>query len=373
MKTNNIEKLNIALFMIIVAAFFTLVILPEDYRAAEIEHLRERPELTLENILYNFAYDYEAFLSDNIAHRSLMLSLARFLGDSQGIVHASSYGFIERTERYLLFEDRIMEVFHRNPYVEALYARFINTLAELAHNGVRVFSLIVPTPAEFLPEQYRHLSDSQRDAIGHINSLLSDNIITIDVYSVLAAHLDEYIFFRTDHHWTALGAYYAYLAFCYAAGLEPVTLGYYYMYYVDGFLGFLYNERPTPSLRENADRIYYFILRDPYFTTSRALIDRTATTYAPLFIQGDWDYFDVITSVQNGRTAVIVKDSFANCFIPFLAPHYERIIVIDPRHFEEPFSIVEELSLYADVDLLILNYVFSTTFRDIVYMLNNIL
>lgn len=366
------EKFNIFVFAMIMVTFVVLVALPADPRAAEVEALREMPELSVQSLLDNtFNYDYEAYLSDNVALRSVMLDWQRIFEYHWGV--RPSVGFIEATERYILFHDRIMETFHRNTGAEAGIAQFINDLSEAAHENVRVFSMTVPTPAEFLGERYRILSSSQREAIDHINGLLRDDIIVVDVYGVLEGHLDEYIFFRTDHHWTALGAYYAYLEFARLAGFEPYTLDLYYQYYVDGFLGFLYNERPTSTLRDNADRIYYFILRDPYFTTSREMIIRGVNTYAPLFIQGDWDYFDFYTSVQNGRTAVVVKDSFANCFVPFIAPHYERVIVIDPRHFEEPFSITEELALYDDVDLIILTYIFSATFPDFVAALNEVM
>jgi hypothetical protein len=304
-----------------------------------------------------------------MAYRSVMVGFAREMEGWQGLKPKA--GFIEKTDRYLLWSDRIMEVFSREPEVESDYAAFVNAVAEAAHDGVRVFSLLAPTQAEFLDEGYKEMSDSQWDAIVHINALLDKGITSADAYSALQRHIGEYVYFRTDHHWTALGAYYAYESFCSAAGLESFPLDGYNEHRADGFLGYLYNYRPMQSLVDSADTIFYYTLDDPAF---ELLISETGDPPQYwVFLDGDHGYYNVETQVKNGRTAVVVKDSYANSFVPFLAPHYERIVIIDPRYIEGEMNLKDELAKYADLDLLVLNYIFTAAFKDTVDILKLIL
>jgi hypothetical protein len=231
--------------------------------------------------------------------------------------------------------------------------------------------MIVPTSAAFLPEPYFNMSSDQRRTINHVYDSITQfttKMITVDAYSVLERHRNEYIYFRSDHHWTALGAYYAYTAFCQAAGLAPVPLSDYNIHRAEGFIGFLYNQRPTQSIADNPDTIVYYTLSDPAFR--RLILHPGETPTYMIFMGGDHAYFSVDTQNKNGRTVVVLKDSYANCFIPFLVPHYERIVVLDPRHLPNDFSITAEVNGYDDVDFLIMNYVFTTTFSDILYVMN---
>lgn len=368
------EKTNVILFILIMTAFFTLtVILPADSKAAEAEKLASFPELSLSSLRSKtFTKGFEDYLSDNVALRSAMLAAARKLESLQGVT--PSTGLISKTYDYLLWSDRIMEVFHDKPAVTEGYAWAVNAVAAAvweSRPGAAVYCLLAPTQAEYLDSEYTGLSDSQKTAVDRVYGGLDEGVKAVDAWAAIKGHTDEYVYFRTDHHWTALGAYYAYTAFCEAAGLEAIPLEDYDAFEVEGFLGYLYNQRPTEGLAENADTITYYVLKDKSFTTYPTLIDTASDRYT-MFIHGDNAYLAITTSVKNGRTAVVVKDSYANCFVPFLAPHYERIVVIDPRRFEEPFSITEEVLTYADADLIFVNYVFSTTFQDIVTLINSV-
>ena len=74
-----------------------------------------------------------------------------------------------------------------------------------------------------LPLEFHTGSHSQKDMISSAYSQMTDDIIKVDIYSKLAERTDQYIYFRTDHHWTARGAYFAYVAFCEAKGIDPVA------------------------------------------------------------------------------------------------------------------------------------------------------
>jgi len=248
-------------------------------------------------------------------------------------------------------------VFYGGFYVAGAYvASYIETLnlyRGSLPDSVRVFSLLAPTVVEFLDERYRAGSADQLQTIRHIYGRLDESIIAVDAHSKISEHAqDKYLYFRTDHHWTALGAYYAYLAFAEAAGFEPIALDRYVEFAFPGFFGSFVPGTQDRTVLESPDTLYYYIL-DSDITFSRNLYfipeDPLMASYM-IFLGGDFPLLDFTSSNQNGKTLIVIKDSYANAIIPWLAPHYERIIVADPRLFDGSISaLVRELD---DVDLV---------------------
>ncbi|MDR0445836.1 MAG: hypothetical protein LBH17_02205, partial [Oscillospiraceae bacterium] len=236
----------------------------------------------------------------------------------------------------LVFDDRLVELFGYSKRAAERYAEVINEYREALPENVRVFSILVPTQIEFMPEPYSETSDSALDAINTVYEALAEGVTPVDAYSEIEAHRDEYIYFRTDHHWTALGAYYAYRAFSTAAGFEPKALSEYEETAIPGFLGYLYNMSPSQSIKEKPDTIFCYSYKGELETSPRLLYPPSGNGKAlySVFIGGDHPILRISTSVKNGKTAVVIKDSFANAFVPWLAPHYENIIVLDARHFD---------------------------------------
>lgn len=216
-------------------------------------------------------------------------------------------------------------------------ARYIEVL-DLYHatlpDSVRVFSLLAPTKVEFMDEKYREGSAMQGPTIRNIYGRLNEDIITVDAYSRIAAPAqDEYLYFRTDHHWTALGAYYAYLAYAEAAGLEPIPLSDYVEFALPGFIGSYAPGTQEKIILDHPDTLYYYLL-DTGVTFSRSLIllsEDPAKLGYMVFLGGDAHLLDYKSSNENGRALIVIKDSYANAIVPWLAPHYERTLVVDPR------------------------------------------
>jgi hypothetical protein len=272
----------------------------------------------------------------------------------------------------LVFDDRLVEIFGYSKRSSERYAGVINGYRESLPDSVRVFSLLTPTQIEFVPEAYRDVSDSELDAITTAYGALTEGVISVDAYGEIAEHTGEYLYFRTDHHWTALGAYYAYRAYAAAAGFEPKELSEYEEIAIPGFLGYLYNMAPSQSLRENPDTIYCYRYKGELETSSKLLYLSGANgkaTYS-VFLGGDHPQLTVTTSVKNGKTAVIIKDSFGNAFIPWLAPHYENLVVLDPRHFEG--SALDVIAGYESADLIFLDYAITTSFGDFITAIEGI-
>jgi hypothetical protein len=256
----------------------------------------------------------------------------------------------------LIFEDRLVELFGYSGRLIDKYSGAINGYREALGGHVRVFSLVTPTQIEFMPEKYKSVSNSEYDAIQRVKETLADGVVPVDAYSSIAAHATEYIYFRTDHHWTARGAYYAYLAFADAAGFTPKSLDEYEELEYPNFLGYLYSLAPSASLKSNPDTIYAYKYKGD-LDTSQPLLrspgEGGSSTYS-IFLGGDKPHMAIETSVKNGRTAVIIKNSYGNAFIPWLAPHYENIVVLDPRSFTG--SALDVINQHSDVDLIFCSY-----------------
>jgi hypothetical protein len=350
-------------FLLIVTAF------PRDARTLELENreFRKRPALTAENLLGGeLDGQFEAYVSDRVGYRASFTARALEYGGFYGLPSENG----ARLDGTLLsFSDRLVEIFTYSEAGARDYADALNRYRAALGENVRVFSLIAPTQLEFLPELYRSVSDSQLAAIRAVNARLS-GITPVDAYASIMAHAEEYVYFRTDHHWTALGAYYAYRAYADAAGFEPLGLEEYEAGHLEGFLGYLYNQAPSDGMEQNPDTLTYYAYKGALTTSEKLLVLPSAgeKVLYSVFLGGDHAIYELRTSVKNGKTAVIIKGSYANAFIPWIAPHYENIVVLDPRAFEG--SAIEKIAEYGDVDLIFLNYVLSTSFDDFIIKLD---
>ncbi|MDR0838213.1 MAG: hypothetical protein LBN99_01065 [Oscillospiraceae bacterium] len=364
------DKLNLAVFVAALACFVAIITLfPRDARTIERENraFNRLPEISLKNIFSGgFARDFEPYVSDRVGYRASFVSASRLLERARGL----SSGGVRVTGGTLILGDRLMEIFTRSASAEREYADALAGYRAALPGDVRVFSLLAPTRIEFEEEKYSSVSDSERDAIdGVYASLRGAGVITVDAYSELAAHSGEYVYFRSDHHWTQLGAYYAYRAFADAAGFAPRELSEFEKHSAPGFLGYLYNREPSPGIAADTIEWYEYpglVPSQPIFYPPEA---GGKVTYG-VFLGGDHAEYVIETGSGGGKTAVVIKDSYANAFIPWLAPHYATIVVLDPREFEG--SALEAISRYTDVDLIFVDYVFSTTFTDFIRKINDI-
>lgn len=265
-----------------------------------------------------------------------------------------------------------MSLFGGNASVGKVYADNINAYHHALGDSVRVFDMVVPTSAEFyLPEKYKKLSNSEKDAIQSIYKNLSDGVTGVDAYGAIRQHTDEYLYFNTDHHWTGRGAYWAYTAFAEAAGFTPLDIGSdYTVKQIDNFLGSLYRQTQDSKMREKGDYVEYFI---PDVATQAYIVQKDQpyvkhkwTVWAEsvsgsngylVFLCGDAPMIQIDTGTRNGKSIVVVKESYGNAFVPFLIPHYEHIYVVDERYFQT--SLVEFIQQNGVNDLLFLNNAFS--------------
>lgn len=262
----------------------------------------------------------------------------------------------------ILVGDRAMNLYGYSESANARYAALINSFAEKYRGRIKTEVMVVPTSVAFyLPSRYASMSGNQRKAIDFIYSKLSADVGAIKTYDLLARHADEYVYFRTDHHWTGLGAYYAYGAFCDYNGDGYMPLTDYTEIRHDGFFGSFYKSiGSAPVLTQNPD--YAIVYKPPFRYSYKAYMDGkydeadafymnlgwsvneiTSSNKYLAYSGGDVDY-GIISNLDNtgGRKLMISKESFADAMIPFLAENYSELHIIDFRFYKGSLSALIE-------------------------------
>lgn len=254
------------------------------------------------------------------------------------------------TNTICIWNDQAFNLFFSGNKAAKYYADAINGYAKKLPKDVKVYNMVVGNHTEFgLPERLIKggiETDSQSDNIKHIIDNLSDRVTPVDCYNNLSKHCNEYIFYGTDHHWTALGAYYGYEAFCEALGLTPMDISKSEKTSVDGFLGSLYTATGSAVLANNTDTVDYYSLPNNTYAIMHERMDSSELTvdvYYPaatggeltygLFCWGDTAQFVIHSDCGTGKKIAVVKDSFANAFAPYLSANYDEVHLIDYRYW----------------------------------------
>jgi len=245
-------------------------------------------------------------------------------------------------------------------YVESTakkYADNINAIADAVAGTATVYMLPAPLSSGItLPDALygKDIFSDQKAAEDGIIGFMNDNVVSVPLNKAMMAHRGEYIYFRTDHHWTATGAYYAYAEFCKLAGKTPTPLESYETEEFPGFLGTFYRDtNESRYLGDNPDTVvaYHPLSADATldYTDKNGQVIRWPIIYdqsnAPAsykygtFVGGDQPYTIIKNpALTDGSSCVVVKESFGNAFVPFLVDHYETVHVIDYRYWEGSVS-----------------------------------
>lgn len=273
-------------------------------------------------------------------------------------------------KRVFVFKNRAFEMFGGGPGMGKSYADVINTYNKILGPGVQIYNLIIPVALEFeLTEKYADKQKPNRPAIENIYNALDSNIGKVWAIDEIRKHRTEYIYFNTDHHWTSLGAYYAYRAFCQTAGLTPVSLDTIPSKTKSAFLGSLYRLTRDAGLQSNPDSVRYYLFPDSlnfyigsssvgYWSKSKMYGEGASgpNSYS-VFLQGDLPVVKMETQHKNGRKIAVVKESYGNAFAPFLINNYEKVIVVDQRYYTGDF--IKMLKAEGINELLFINNIFA--------------
>lgn len=230
------------------------------------------------------------------------------------------------------------------------YTAAINRAGQLLNGSAAVYDMIVPTSMGITaPESLTAAvnTSDQKKALDYMYSCIS-SAKAVPVYDILKAHKNEYIYFRTDHHWTALGAYYAYYNFMTLKGETPTVLADYVQWEFPGYLGSFYTSSgKLPQLAANPDTVFAYQPKDTNtaeihyengtVANGDIISDMSASSQKYLtFIKGDRPLAVINNPAkQDGSACIVIKESFGNAFVPFLVSHYNTVYVVDYRYFSK--------------------------------------
>ncbi|MBS1542715.1 MAG: hypothetical protein JST14_03725 [Bacteroidetes bacterium] len=245
----------------------------------------------------------------------------------------------------MIYNGMAIQIFTGSKTRAEAFAGMVNRYREQLHDSIRVFCMVAPTATDFhLPMEEKQTRNLERPMIQHVHEYLDSGIQAVDAYEEIERNISDYLYFRTDHHWTGRGAYHAYRAFCRTAGLEPADLTTFKRRVRRNYLGSLYGITKDVRLKDHQDSVESFRLPiattlyrfpDPQLTDSVKANLFVETPNYTTFLGGDYPLIRIEADNGSTRNALVIKDSYGNAVCPFLAMHYRNVYVIDYRTFEK--------------------------------------
>ncbi|MBE6681174.1 MAG: hypothetical protein E7600_02665 [Ruminococcaceae bacterium] len=226
------------------------------------------------------------------------------------------------------------------------YAKTITDVANSLDESINVYNIVVPTAAEFYaPLNYypNHLYGIQR-----VYENLGDRVTSVNIFDTLAEHADEKLYFKTDHHWTQRGAYYAYREFMSYKGITVPELDTFKNVpsynFVGSFASFAKGTTAGNIMSSSPELLERFIPRyaDSGVVYTTPALTRWTGSYKAVntnnnsytcFIGGDNPIIIYDTTADSDKTLVIIKESYGNPFATWAMNDFKRVCVIDPRRF----------------------------------------
>ncbi len=402
-----LAMINVIVFSTVLAVFGVLFFVVPKEKVSDFEKrkLSPLPTFSWGGFLHgNYIDSVDLFFSDNFPLREQLVELSFNMKDWRGIKNeeiafynadeiknvepkdplkpADTIGDTAATDtttgppgeevnNLFIYEGRAMEIFGGNCKMAESYARTINKYQTELQGKVQIYDIAVPSSIEFnAPPKYAKQYSTEKKNIDCVYGALDPAIKAVDAHGSIGAHRNEYVFFKTDHHWTGLGAYYAYTAFCSSAGLTPVPLTSMEKKSKPAYLGSLYWLTRDSRLKENADTVEYWKIPGKYTTTAYYKGSETkgfkSSIYAEgasgangygVFLGGDYPLVKIESEVKNGRKAILMKNSYGNPFATYLPSHFETVYVVDYRYYGGSLlALIEKENI---TDLIFLNGVFS--------------
>ena len=357
-------------FVAVVLGVTILDVVTADKSFSEVENrkLSEKVEFSVEGFLDgSFQKDYETYVNDQFIQRDLWIDIKSRGEFALGKIENN--GIIYGEDDFLFDKFTKVDEGRVKANTDA-----INIFAE-KHKG-KVSLMLIPNSYEIYNEKLPTGSPviNQEEAINNIYNSIK-NVKEIRVYDELEENKDEYIYYRTDHHWTTKGAYIAYEKYMKSIDEISVPIEENDQIILDDFYG-TYFSKAKPFNISGDSLTYYEMdnrtmqIGDKTFKTLYDLSKADIRDKYSLFLNGN-NGLTVIenNNLDNNKKILVVKDSFANSFIPFLTENFEEIHVIDLRHYQQNFNdyvdnnnFDEILALYnyqnfaTDVNLLKFKY-----------------
>ena len=329
------------------------------YSPVEKRELQTRPEISITKVLDGrFQKKYESYLRDQFPGRdhwvSFQTDMELFMGKNE--IHNVYIG-----KNHYLLEHYTEKEFDPQQISKNLQAleKFVGKTKQNAD----VHVMMVPTKSWVLREKLPAFAPHYKEQKFYdaLQQKLEKEDVLISVEPVLDAHKEEEIYYRTDHHWTTLGAWYAYEQYTKAVGgdLQRAQGKKKFRCISKDFYGTTYakinyaRQADKIEIYEPADklRVVYNMGEKKTKTLYDFSFLKTADQYS-VFTGGNQAVLEITGGIKNGKTLLLIKDSFANSILPFLAEDYEKLVVVDLRQLN--VSGDRLLEMFSPTDILIL-------------------
>ena len=364
------EKLVGIIFILTLFLFLIInVIVPDREKSVqENRMLATKPKFRLSSLISgDYDEKFEAYMDDQFVGRDMWRKL-KVTVDRIGGSRLENGVYIG-TNGQLLEQIEVADENHLAANIKA-----IKSFSE-SQSKIPVRMMLVPDAANVLNHSLPSLAkpEDQTQMFSMVRKDLGDSVEWIDVSTELNKHKTEKIYYKTDHHWTTLGAFYAFQAAAPSLGIEGDLSGKYVSYAVsDSFNGMLASKSgvnlgekeqidiyvPT---EEDTDLIVDYVdegKRSTSLYDSSKLKEKDQYT---VFLGGNSSLLDIRTVSTSTKRLLLVKDSFANSFIPFLTPYYREIVVVDPRYYS---GTINDLMDSYRISEVLFSYSGNTFFKD---------
>ncbi|MDL2301292.1 hypothetical protein LJC58_02950 [Lachnospiraceae bacterium OttesenSCG-928-D06] len=337
-----------------IADFFT-----KDRIFSENENrvLASKPKATKETLLSGkYMEEYEDYVTDQFISRDTFIMIKTW-GDIYLQKRAINGVYLSKDD--YLIEQHLEEDIDKQKVADKI--ALLQALLEDYDGKV----MLVPTADNILSDKLpvNAIYYDQKELLQQVEEAVSTERV-IDVYGVLEEHTEEYIYYRTDHHWTSLGAYYAYRQWAVSLKRIPYRLDLDNTVVVtEDFLGTLHSKVNIDveadsifmfpeTTRRPVSIVYDFQAKSQSFYEEKYLETKNKYGY---FLDDTHAFMEIETQYPNGRVLFLIKDSYANSFIPLLMPHYEKIYVVDLRYYHNSlYDLIEQSTQNEKFDLLVL-------------------
>lgn len=250
------------------------------------------------------------------------------------------------------------------------YAEAVDKAAADLAGQTTVYSVLIPNNSGVMlsEDELQMLGGSdQAAAIKYYYSLYDDSVVTVPTFDTLRAHNSEYLYFKTDHHWTALGAYYVYRSFCEVKGIEPHELDQFVEEDFPNFQGSYYDTLVEAGMANSSDTLQAWVPNgtndmtwwDEYGNENQWNIIADVSGWASdskymAFVAGDRPLAHMHNpQITDGSSVMVVKESYGNAFIPWLVDHYEDVYYADFRY--TTVNVADYCKQHDIQDLIIFN------------------
>ena len=333
------SKILTGIFIAWIAVFMLAIIALPDKSFSETEnrYLAQKPEFSLSALKSGkFAKDFESYINDQFAGRNLFVKL-------------------NTLSEYVMGQREINNVFIGKdgtlmgaPVSEESIGNMQNTVSAInsfaEKTNVPVYFALIPSAYDICTEEHRN-SFPPSDEKSIIQSLYEmSDAECIDIYNALSSHSNEYIYYKTDHHWTSLGAYYGYRTIADTMNLEAKDISEMSDTTAsNGFYGTLYSKVPLFWLK--GDEIHTYVsdsgvnvksFNGKDWSDSKLYFDEN------LNIKDKYTYFLgqneplIVINTENTDKPklLIIRDSYSDSLAPFLTQNFSEIHLLDPRYYK---------------------------------------